>query len=175
MLEELSIGSLSHRHRAYERAQELPVIAGDIETRRITARYLAEKVMPADAGGEAAHLAFTSQHACDYLLTWNCRHPANANKFRHIAVVNERLGLHVPLLITPLELMGICCDMKDEALEEIHAIRQQISEECGRDVDRYFDHLREVSAHLGPKFAKWREIVERRIEEETAARVAEES
>jgi hypothetical protein len=31
---------------------------------------------------------------------------ANANKFGHIRLVNGILGLHVPTLITPLELLG---------------------------------------------------------------------
>lgn len=37
---------------------------------------------------------------------WNCEHLANANKFGHIRRVNTLLGLHVPSLVTPLELMG---------------------------------------------------------------------
>ena len=41
-----------------------------------------------------------------YLLTWNCRHLANANKFGHIRRVNTLLGLYVPSLVTPLELLG---------------------------------------------------------------------
>jgi hypothetical protein len=39
-------------------------------------------------------------------ITWNCRHLANANKFGHIRRINVMLGLYVPLLVTPLELMG---------------------------------------------------------------------
>ncbi len=51
-------------------------------------------------------LAMASVKKFDYLLTWNCRHLANANKFAHIRRVNALLGLHSPALITPLELMG---------------------------------------------------------------------
>ena len=47
-----------------------------------------------------------SYHKCDFLLTWNCQHLANANKFQHIRVINGMLGLHVPSLVTPLELLG---------------------------------------------------------------------
>jgi len=43
---------------------------------------------------------------CDFLVTWNCRHLANANKFGHIRRVNAMLGLFVPALVTPLELLG---------------------------------------------------------------------
>jgi hypothetical protein len=39
-------------------------------------------------------------------LAWNCRHLANANKFGHIRRVNALLGLFVPALVTPLELLG---------------------------------------------------------------------
>jgi hypothetical protein len=37
---------------------------------------------------------------------WNCQNLANANKFGHIRRVNAMLGLYVPLLVTPLELLG---------------------------------------------------------------------
>lgn len=33
-------------------------------------------------------------------------HLANANKFGHIRRVNTLLGLYVPALVTPLELLG---------------------------------------------------------------------
>jgi hypothetical protein len=67
--------------------------------------YVSRKVMPADVAGDALHLAFASVHACDVLLTWNCVHLANANKFEHIRRVNTELRLAIPLLLTPLELM----------------------------------------------------------------------
>jgi len=47
-----------------------------------------------------------SHHKCDFLLTWNCAHLANANKFGHIRRVNALLGLFVPELVTPLQLLG---------------------------------------------------------------------
>jgi hypothetical protein len=60
--------------------------------------------MPADDAGDAAHLAIASYHGVDYLLTWNCRHLANANKFAHIREINRRLGLLTPELVTPEQL-----------------------------------------------------------------------
>lgn len=67
--------------------------------------YIQHRLMPADAYGDAAHLAMASLHAVDFLLTWNCQHLANANKTRHIAVVNARLGLATPTITTPLSLI----------------------------------------------------------------------
>jgi hypothetical protein len=42
----------------------------------------------------------TTYHRCDMLVTWNCKHIANANKLPHIRRVNALLGL-----ATPLELL----------------------------------------------------------------------
>jgi hypothetical protein len=67
--------------------------------------YAREFLMPSPPSLDALHLALASCHGCDILLTWNCDHLANANKFGHIRRVNRRLGLVVPLLITPLQLM----------------------------------------------------------------------
>ena len=69
--------------------------------------YVQHKIMPANALGDAMHLAVASFYQCHFLLTWNCKHLANANKFGHIQRINSMLGLYVPLLITPLELLGV--------------------------------------------------------------------
>jgi hypothetical protein len=78
---------------------EIPDKAADI----IDA-YLANHLMPRDRLGDALHVAIASLHRCDFLLTWNCRHIANANKFEHLRILNTRLGLFVPTLATPMEL-----------------------------------------------------------------------
>ena len=62
--------------------------------------------MPADPSGDALHLAIASFYGCEFLATWNCKHLANANKFGAIARVYGKLGLAVPALVTPLELIG---------------------------------------------------------------------
>ena len=67
--------------------------------------YIEQKLMPSEAGGDAVHLALASMHSMDFLLTWNCQHLANANKIQHMAVLNGRLRLHLPVITTPLTLM----------------------------------------------------------------------
>ena len=62
--------------------------------------------MPNDPAGDAFHLAAASFHRCDFLVTWNCRHIANANEFGRIRRVNGILGLGNPALVTPLELLN---------------------------------------------------------------------
>lgn len=81
----------------------LPIDAAVIE---VVNAYVQHKLMPADPGGDALHLALASYHRCDLLVTWNCRHLANANKFGHVRAINDRLGLFVPALVTPQQLLG---------------------------------------------------------------------
>jgi hypothetical protein len=42
----------------------------------------------------------------NFLLTWTCIHLANPDKLDHIRDVNERLGLPMPMLLTPVDLLG---------------------------------------------------------------------
>lgn len=68
--------------------------------------YIANYVMPKSLIGDAIHLAYASFYDIQYLLTWNCNHLANANKRKHIQVINGQLGLSTPQIITPLELFN---------------------------------------------------------------------
>jgi predicted nucleic acid-binding protein len=83
-----------------ERLEIVDVLADIIDV------YLSNKLMPRDRMGDALHLALASFYKCDFLLTWNCHHIANANKFEHIRIINTRLGLFVPALVTPMSLLS---------------------------------------------------------------------
>ncbi len=66
--------------------------------------YIENQLMPRGVTGDALHLAYASVYKVDFLLTWNCNHLANANKKQHIAVINSRLRLFIPEIVTPMEL-----------------------------------------------------------------------
>jgi len=85
--------------------EAVPLVAVEPAIEEIIETYIAHKVMPRDPAGDALHLALASYHKCDFLLTWNCKHLANANKFDHIRRVNGIMGLFTPVLATPLELL----------------------------------------------------------------------
>jgi hypothetical protein len=106
VLDELGAGDYPKRDRCIELLKNLPLISVEPAIAEIVEAYIRHRVMPNDPVGDALHLALASFHRCDFLLTWNCRHLANANKFGHIRRVNAMLGLYVPLLVTPLELLG---------------------------------------------------------------------
>lgn len=103
---ELNAGDFPHKSDMIELASRFPLL--DINDAVIEAveAYIANHVMPNDPGGDAFHLAAASFHRCDFLVTWNCQHIANANKFGHIRRVNGILGLGNPALVTPLELLN---------------------------------------------------------------------
>ncbi|MCK4342902.1 MAG: type II toxin-antitoxin system VapC family toxin [Phycisphaerae bacterium] len=75
------------------------------ELKAVADYYVEQRAMPAGASGDAFHLALASLQKMDFLLTWNCQHLANANKVRHLTVLNGRLGLAMPVITTPLNLI----------------------------------------------------------------------
>ncbi len=110
VLAELQRGEFPGRDDAIAMTANLPLLAVTEPVLEIVEAYLAHRVMPTDPTGDALHLALASHHGCDFLVTWNCRHLANANKFGHIRRVNGILGVPVPALVTPLELLGTGVD-----------------------------------------------------------------
>lgn len=106
VLDELDRGDYPAQTDALSLVSALPLVPLEEAVAEIVQAYIRHRVMPNDPVGDALHLALASYHKCDFLLTWNCRHLANANKFGHIRRVNTLLGLSVPLLVTPLELLG---------------------------------------------------------------------
>lgn len=100
------LGDHPNRTDCLELVSELPLLAIEPAVAETVEAYIAHKLMPRDPGGDALHLALASHYRCDFLATWNCRHLANANKFDHVRRINGILGLFVPALVTPLELLG---------------------------------------------------------------------
>lgn len=105
VMDELERGEHPSKKETLELVQNLPLLEVNDEIETIVSEYVRHKLMPRDPGGDALHLALASHYHCHFLLTWNCRNLANANKFEHIRHVNTLLGLFVPTLTTPYELM----------------------------------------------------------------------
>jgi len=106
VLDELKKGTYPTKPQVLALLDGVSVLPTEPPVLEIVEVYLEHGVMPKDPAGDALHLALASYHKCEFLLTWNCKHLANANKFRHIQRVNGLLGLFVPSIVTPLELLG---------------------------------------------------------------------
>ena len=106
VIEELEGGHHPARQECLGLLASLPLLPVTADVADIVEAYVRHRVMPKDPRGDALHLALASFHNCQFLLTWNCAHLANANKQEHIRHVNALLGLSVPILTTPMELIG---------------------------------------------------------------------
>jgi len=106
VIEELERGDYPNKEQTVDLVADIPLLNINTQIHEIVETYIRRKLMPSDIIGDALHLATASFHGCDFLLTWNCKHLANANKFSHIRRLNTLLGLYVPALITPVELLS---------------------------------------------------------------------
>lgn len=75
------------------------------EVETIAAALLEAGAVPPHARLDAFHIAIACVHGVDFLLTWNFRHIANAEKWASIEAVCVRIGLRMPRICSPLELM----------------------------------------------------------------------
>ena len=72
----------------------------------LAATLITGQALPAQAAQDALHLAIACVHGMEYLLTWNCTHPANARLRSRIEQVCREAGYVPPIICTPEELEG---------------------------------------------------------------------
>jgi hypothetical protein len=69
-------------------------------------KFLERSSLPPKANVDAIHISAATIHGMDYLLTWNCKHIANAQIQRKLAEISLDFGYDLPILCTPYELLG---------------------------------------------------------------------
>jgi hypothetical protein len=106
VFEELNEGKYSTKEEAVTLIEDFPTLEVDKAVIEIVNAYVTHKAMPRNPKGDALHLALATHHKCDFLLTWNCNHLANPNKFIHLSAVNALLGYVTPQLTTPFAMLG---------------------------------------------------------------------
>lgn len=83
--------------------QKLSVpIAADELARRILDKHL----LPPRAAVDAFHIATATVHGMHFLLTWNCVHINNREIIPGVERLCSQVGYPLPVICTPLELMG---------------------------------------------------------------------
>jgi hypothetical protein len=106
VIDEASVGDPTEVEKRLAIISDMAALEITEEAESLTQAILAGGILPPRAVSDAAHVAVAAVHVVDYLLTWNCRHLANAQIARRIALVCERLGYRMPNICTPEELMG---------------------------------------------------------------------
>ena len=101
---ELGRGDYPNKSEVMGCLSQIRILPSNDRIAEIVRVYQENHLMPQGLTGDAMHLAYASFYKMDFLLTWNCNHLANGNKRQHIRILNSRLGLFVPEIVTPLEL-----------------------------------------------------------------------
>jgi hypothetical protein len=83
----------------------LPLLELSPEIDAIAEELMARSILPARAQLDALHIALVAYHRIDYLLTWNCKHIANARILPRIHQTLNDLGCWFPVICTPEEML----------------------------------------------------------------------
>jgi len=84
--------------------EPIVLLAETAESRTLARKLLAAGGLPNKAASDALHIAVAAVHGMDYLVTWNCKHIANARMLRFVAETCRAEGFEVPVICTPEEL-----------------------------------------------------------------------
>ena len=101
VMEELRAGEYPAKDKCLGLIEGMALLAVTPEIMDIAAVYQTKKLMPKNPAADSMQLALASFYRMDYLLTWTCRHLANATKVRHPDHLNQSMGLSIPVLATP--------------------------------------------------------------------------
>lgn len=106
VLNEAAQGDGEMAIKRLEILQNLPVLQLNEAVQDLGMQFLTRSNLPAKASDDAIHIAAATVHKLDYLLTWNCKHIANAQIQKKLASICLDFGYKLPTICTPYELMG---------------------------------------------------------------------
>lgn len=106
VLDEAAAGDPQEAKARMQMIGDFPVLEITEEAESLAMRIMESGAIPPNAVRDAAHIAVATVNQMDYLLTWNCKHLANAQIIRRVAVVCNQEGYDMPVICTPEELMG---------------------------------------------------------------------
>lgn len=106
VLQECRAGHTESAQRRIELLAGISILPANHVVSQMAERLVDEGPIPTKAAGDAVHIATATVYQCDYLLTWNCRHIANAEIQRSLRQITRQYGWELPVICTPEELMG---------------------------------------------------------------------
>lgn len=113
VLDEIARGELEMANRRLALLADVALLESTEEARHLTRSIMDSGLLPAKAEGDAAHIALATVHEMDILLTWNCRHIANASIVGRLRRMVAEHDYTLPEIYTPAELMGITYEQND--------------------------------------------------------------
>ncbi|MGK7876169.1 MAG: type II toxin-antitoxin system VapC family toxin [Xenococcaceae cyanobacterium] len=106
VLDEVGRGDAEIASRRLELLRDFPLLEVSEAVQSLAAQFLNKSNLPAKATDDALHIAAATVYGLDYLLTWNCKHIANAQIQKKLAQISFDAGYELPTICTPYELMG---------------------------------------------------------------------
>lgn len=106
VLDEVAAGDADAVQRRMPFLKGLPLLDLTEAVNRVAKAIMGSGLLPRRATRDAVHIAVSSVHGVDILLTWNCRHIANAAIMKELGAVVRGCGYELPILCTPEELLG---------------------------------------------------------------------
>ena len=105
VVQEASLGDPGSAKLRLAAIDGLPLLQLSDNARSLAKALIADLAVPANAAIDAIHVAVAADNGIDYLLTWNCKHIANAKTRTLIERCLRSRGYDPPVLCTPEELM----------------------------------------------------------------------
>jgi hypothetical protein len=102
---EIGSGDTDVARRRLEVIADIPTVPATDDIRELARTIIARARLPRKAAIDAAHIAFAAAGGASYLLTWICRHIANAALRPRIESACRERGVEPPIICTPPELM----------------------------------------------------------------------
>ncbi|MFB2893887.1 type II toxin-antitoxin system VapC family toxin [Aerosakkonemataceae cyanobacterium BLCC-F50] len=106
VLDEAALGDSEIAAKRLEILQDMTLLKPSEAAEDLVIQFLARSNLPNKAANDAAHIALATVHGMDYLLTWNCKHIANAQIQKKLTQICADFGYELPTICTPYELMG---------------------------------------------------------------------
>lgn len=106
VLDEAAAGDSEAAARRLALLQAFPLLDLTEAVNVVAKAIMAAALLPVQATRDAVHIAVSSVHRVDILLTWNCRHIANAAIMKELGQVVTHCGYDIPIICTPEELLG---------------------------------------------------------------------
>jgi len=106
VLQEVSAGDPEVSTRRLELLADTQLLRTTSEAEALAEELVLQGALPEKAAEDAAHIAIATTNGMDFVLTWNCKHIANARLLRAIQEVCLEQGFELPIICTPEELMG---------------------------------------------------------------------
>ena len=106
VLDEAAAGDADAAQRRLAFVRDLPLLDLTGAVNVVAKAIMSSGLLPGKATRDAVHIAVSSVHRIDILLTWNCQHIANAAIMRELGEIVAQCGSEMPILCTPEELLG---------------------------------------------------------------------